>query len=114
MHFEGKGAFWEKLPIAGKIGLVVAGVIGGLGLFAGFGWLFMQLWNWIMPSVFGLGRIDYWQGWGVLILSAILFHRGEAMHAGAEGRRKRKLKMAMQAAACECERNDDDGRVESK
>jgi hypothetical protein len=33
----------------------------------------MLLWNWLMPGLFGLAKIPYWQGWGLLLLSQLLF-----------------------------------------
>jgi hypothetical protein len=38
-----------------------------------FGLVVMWLWNWLMPAVFGLHVISYWQALGLLILSKILF-----------------------------------------
>lgn len=38
-----------------------------------FGFVVMELWNWLMPAIFGLATITYWQAWGLLILSWILF-----------------------------------------
>jgi len=42
-----------------------------------FGWVFgeivMHLWNWLMPVLFGLHAITFWQGIGLLILCRILF-----------------------------------------
>ena len=39
----------------------------------GFGYVFMCLWNWLMPAIFGLGMITFWQGIGLLILGKMLF-----------------------------------------
>jgi len=33
----------------------------------------MFLWNWLMPNIFGLGEIGYFQAWGIFWLSALLF-----------------------------------------
>jgi hypothetical protein len=33
----------------------------------------MRLWNWLIPPVFGLHLIGYWQALGLLVLSKILF-----------------------------------------
>lgn len=33
----------------------------------------MWLWNWLMPILFGLTKITFWQALGVNILSNILF-----------------------------------------
>jgi hypothetical protein len=47
-----------------------------VGLFAvaeGFSAVVMLLWNWLMPALFGLGVISFWQALGILVLSRILF-----------------------------------------
>lgn len=31
------------------------------------------LWNWLMPALFGLKTITFWQAWGLLWLSSMLF-----------------------------------------
>jgi len=33
----------------------------------------MWLWNWLMPVIFGLPEIGFWQAFGLLILSNIFF-----------------------------------------
>jgi hypothetical protein len=45
-----------------------------------FGWLVMLLWNWIMPAVFGLSTITFWQAWGLVILAHLLFKNGPGHH----------------------------------
>src|SRR5262245_28557846 len=40
---------------------------------AGFGQAVLQLWNWLMPDVFGLRPISFWQAVGLMALSWILF-----------------------------------------
>ena len=37
-----------------------------------FAWVVMHLWNWLMPAVFGLHVITFWQALAMLILSKIL------------------------------------------
>ena len=37
--------------------------------------LAMVLWNWLMPTLFGLPAIGFWQALGLLVLSRILFGR---------------------------------------
>lgn len=44
-----------------------------VALFALFTYIVMRLWNWLMPALFGLHVISYWQALGVLVLSKILF-----------------------------------------
>jgi hypothetical protein len=53
---------------------VILGVIGVLFLYAlllAFPTYF--LWNWLMPDIFGLGRIDVIQALGLNFLANILF-----------------------------------------
>ena len=38
-----------------------------------FGSIVMLLWNGILPAVFGIGTITFWQALGILVLSKILF-----------------------------------------
>jgi len=33
----------------------------------------MWLWDWLMPELFGLGEITFWQSLGLLMLCQILF-----------------------------------------
>jgi Ca2+/H+ antiporter, TMEM165/GDT1 family len=49
------------------------------------GFVIMWLWNWLMPSLFGLHTIGYWQAVGLFFLSKLLFGgfrggRGHRMH----------------------------------
>ena len=37
------------------------------------GFPLMWLWNWLMPGVFGLPEITFWQALGINALSTILF-----------------------------------------
>jgi hypothetical protein len=50
-----------------------------------FGFVVMRLWNWLMPALFGLRAIGFWQAVGLLVLSKILFggfrrHGGPGMY----------------------------------
>jgi hypothetical protein len=57
---------------------------------AGFGQAVLQLWNWLVPGIFGLRPITFWQAVGLLGLSWILFGglRGFGMHGGRRHRGK--------------------------
>ncbi len=52
-------------------------IIGGIALAIVaafiFGYIVMILWNWLMPDIFNLPEITFWQGWGLVLLSHILF-----------------------------------------
>ena len=38
----------------------------------------MMLWNWLMPAVFSLGMITFWQALGILVLAKVLFGFGRS------------------------------------
>ena len=37
------------------------------------GYPVMLLWNWLMPEIFGLSEITFWQAIGINILCTVLF-----------------------------------------
>lgn len=37
------------------------------------GFAVKALWNWLMPAIIGLTVITFWQAWGLVALSHILF-----------------------------------------
>lgn len=71
---------------------IPAFVIAFLGLFGG---CVMLLWNWLMPDLFGLPEISFWQAAGLLLLCKILFggfgggHHGHGCHHGSNKLRER-------------------------
>lgn len=46
------------------------------------GFVVMSLWNWLIPSIFGLGVITFAQALGLLVLSKILFGGFRGGHWG--------------------------------
>jgi hypothetical protein len=38
-----------------------------------FGFVTMHLWNWLLPGLFGLKMIGFWQAIGIVVLTRILF-----------------------------------------
>lgn len=55
-----------------------------------------HLWNWLMPSIFGLRMITYWEAMGLLVLSKLLlggFHK----HGGPRWSERREWKRRMKA-----------------
>lgn len=54
----------------GVIFVALCAIILGLPL--------MALWNWLMPMLFGLTKITFWQAIGLNILAGILFGRPSA------------------------------------
>jgi hypothetical protein len=62
MRRRGKWIFLAPLAIAGIL------------LFIAFGGeIVMQLWNWLLPPIFGWREITFWQALGLLALCRILF-----------------------------------------
>ena len=60
----GRG-FWIKRAIFFPIAIAA-------GVFL-FSWVVMLLWNGILPVVLGVHTVTFWQAFGILILSKILF-----------------------------------------
>ena len=69
-----------------RLPLKILVILGMIAMAAGFTFLYglvvMLLWNWLMPDIFGLPRIDYWHAWGVVLLSHILFKSWGGRHWG--------------------------------
>jgi len=79
---EKRGAgFWIKRAIFIPIAIAA-------GVFL-FGSLVMLLWNWLMPAVFGLGIITFWQAIGLLVLSKILFGGFKGAHGHCKSHHSR-------------------------
>jgi len=55
------------------IGLAILGLIGAIALAFLFGYVVVWLWNWLMPELFGLKIITFWQAVGLIILARIIF-----------------------------------------
>ena len=95
-HGDGFEGWWEDRSIPEKIFVVIGFVILGIGLLFLFGLVVMALWNWLMPEIFGLKTLTYWQAWGMLALSCILFGKiGGSGSGGSDRKRKRKLRSYM-------------------
>ena len=63
--------FRKKSPIE-IVGIIIFGAIAISGLAILFGFIIMWLWNWLMPEIFGLATLSYWQAVGLFILLKLL------------------------------------------
>ena len=54
-------------------GWVIGGIALAIFLAFIFGYFVMLLWNWLMPTLFGLPVIDFWMAFGIIILSRLIF-----------------------------------------
>jgi hypothetical protein len=58
-----------------KVLKIIGMVLLGIAALVAFGFIIQLLWNWLMPRIFDLPVITYWEGLGILALSSILFGR---------------------------------------
>ena len=76
---------WKKLifiaPLA-ILGMVLFTAIGG--------GIVKQLWNWLLPSIFGWRQITFWQAVGLLALCRILFG-GLGRHGSGRSNYRRRM-----------------------
>lgn len=52
---------------------VLIGLIVAIIAILIFSFIFMWIWNLVVPDVFGLKQVTLWQALGILILASILF-----------------------------------------
>ena len=74
---------WAKYTLYAVLGLAGAFLMGLL-----FGNVIMWLWNWLMPKLFGLPLIGFWEGLGLFLLAKILFGFGGGGSGSGEGEKK--------------------------
>jgi len=70
------------------------GLIFIIAAIAAFAAVTMLLWNWLMPAIFGLPLLSYWQAAGILVLARLLFggigHHGPFGHGSNRGHKFRE------------------------
>lgn len=82
---------WSEWSVWAKVGMIAGAAVGVPGLLALCGAVTMWLWNWLMPAIFQLPAIGFWQAVGLLILAQILFKGGHGAHAGRRQWKKRQV-----------------------
>ena len=94
---------WYRVPKAARIfSMIVIGLITAACLGLVFGIFVRELWNWIMPDLFGLKTITYWQAFGIVILGHMIFGGS----GGGRGESKSHHRGRRHESMCE----DDAGR----
>ena len=74
-----------------KLILIAPLAILGLLLFIALGGgIVKQLWNWLLPPLFGWRQITFWQALGLLALCRILFG-GLGLHGSGRSRFRRRM-----------------------
>jgi len=75
--------------------MVAAALVFVPAFFALFGAVTMWLWNWLMPAIFHLPTIGFWQAVGILALAQILFKGGHFRRAGRSKWKKERIRDRM-------------------
>lgn len=94
---------FRKFSVLKIIGYAVGGVAVAVILGFLFGYFVMLLWNWLMPALFGLPVVNFWQAVGIIVLGKLIFGGGHHGHNHHD--HKTKLKMHLRK---EKEENCDD------
>ncbi len=55
------------------VGYIIMGILLAVLFAFLFGYFAMLLWNWLMPSLFSLPQINYWQAVGLIVLARLIF-----------------------------------------
>lgn len=77
--------------MARRWALIAPLAITGLLVFVGIGgFLVLQLWNWLLPPLFGWHTITFWQAVGLLALCRILFG-GLGLHGSGRSHLRRRM-----------------------
>jgi hypothetical protein len=87
---------WSEWPRGAKIAVMAAAAVVLIPTFLVlFGAVTMWLWNWLMPAIFKLPTIGFWQAIGILILAQILFKGGHARRVGGRSWKKARIRHRM-------------------
>jgi hypothetical protein len=87
---------WCEYSRGARIGIMALAAVIFIPMFlALFGAVTMWLWNWLMPAIFKLPTIGFWQAVGILILSHILFRGHHFRRAGRSRWKKEKIRHEM-------------------
>lgn len=85
MNDHGHSTGWK---VRKGLGIAAIALAGGTVL----GLLVMGLWNHLMPPIFGLKALGFWQALGLLLLARILFGGFHRAHGHAFRHRRRMLR----------------------
>lgn len=80
---DNKLVFLEKLTQ--MVLVVFLGILTMTFFSLCFALVVWPLWNWLMPELFGLPTVGYWQSFGLCLLSSILFRMSVSWSGGKDG-----------------------------
>jgi hypothetical protein len=81
---ERRRRFLRNLPW-----IVPLALVGGAAFFYGLGKLVVWLWRVTLVDIFAIKPISFWQAWGLILLSQILF-KANIQPTARTGRRQRR------------------------
>lgn len=84
---------------------VLAGMMMALVFGLIFGYFVMLLWNGLLPDIFGLKEITYWQGVGLVIMFRLLFG-SHGYHRQEHGSKKYHARKAGYLQGSNSDKND--------
>ena len=76
---------WKKMIFIAPLAILAMLLFAFIG-----GELVRQLWNWLLPSLFGWSQITFWQALGLLLLCRILFG-GFGRHGSGRSNFRRRM-----------------------
>jgi hypothetical protein len=88
---QGRHLRWQDWGVGKKALAIAGGIVAGAGLALLFGFVVMWLWNGLMPRIFKLPTIGYWEGWGLVVLSSILFKASPRGGGGGQDRKRKRI-----------------------
>jgi hypothetical protein len=75
-----------------KLVFIIPAAILGILLFVAIGGkIVLDLWNWLLPPLFGWRQITFWQALGILVLCRVLFG-GFGRHGSGGSNFRRRMK----------------------
>ncbi len=95
-RIEGESRIRHIFRIAGY---VILGVLGAAIFAVALGYFVMLLWNWLMPELFGIKTITFWQAAGIIILARLVF--GGFKHPASHHYSHRKPPMLKEHNKCQ-------------
>ena len=74
---------WIVMAPLALLGILLFMTLGGI--------VVMQLWNWLLPTLFGGHTVTFWQALGLLVLCRILFGRWGGHRGYGRSRIRRRM-----------------------
>ncbi len=72
----------ETLALGISVGVTAIFIVAIVSIVAAIPTFF--LWNWLMPAIFGITKVTFWQAWGINFLAGILFKSSSVKQSSQE------------------------------